>query len=480
MLNDEILDHLSISQNWSIEWEKRVFWYEAFLSHRRFDHSHTIQKALQERFGLRVFHDGDANVRDLEVIKALTNALNNARYVVVCVSDDHLSDFCRAEYLPALRIEERTRSRKVLVVQMTENAHVPEELASHPRFVLPKDLEESDSALTSLASFLRSGNDLPFDLDGLLQVGPVIGEETRAAVIRRAEEILKRRTADTDTSSPENIELRLALVIAESRTSAGALIDLMYLRNHICSQNIDWHSFAEETLHFIRGSALHFGESRNTDNRANAIMILCRLGDLNRLPEIRADILRLLVQECTGGLNRPLDGHIARTAACWLSAQPSLTDDERSSLELTVISVPREMKHGLEPSRIDSMPEAIRARSFTIAGLCTEALSITERLVLVERRVDYIIECDAKRDEKDRGFQVELELELRELKDLLFKYGEAIEYGAEEKVVYAKVIGIFDSIATASKHTGLPLLYVGERIPNFVISPLLLCTVKNH
>jgi hypothetical protein len=140
---------------WTETLGRRAFPFEAFLSHNQFDQSDYAARELQRR-GVSVWYDAHADLVDREVWSKVRIAIQAFRYVVVCVGRDFRnSPWVRAEYRPALAEEKRGALTRVLVLRMSADAPVPEELANSPMF--------ATTDLDGFCSFLLKGNLLPAD-----------------------------------------------------------------------------------------------------------------------------------------------------------------------------------------------------------------------------------------------------------------------------------------------------------------------------
>lgn len=132
----------------------RIFHYEVFISHRRFDLSSPFVQTISE-LGVRVSWDNDFDLRDRRIIHAVSQALESSRYIMLYVSD-HYSDslWCKAEYLSAIQFEKRFSCSRVLIVLESARAtcKIPITLASHPRF------SADDKGMANLASHVIAGN----------------------------------------------------------------------------------------------------------------------------------------------------------------------------------------------------------------------------------------------------------------------------------------------------------------------------------
>lgn len=123
----------------------RYFRHDAFLSHNREDGSIELCRRLSE-VGVSAWHDGDANMAELAVHRAVAAALADSRYICVCVGPGFRnSQWVRAEYTYAME------TGRVLVVEMAPGGAIPEALKDQRRFAVSDGLDP-------LASFLKVCN----------------------------------------------------------------------------------------------------------------------------------------------------------------------------------------------------------------------------------------------------------------------------------------------------------------------------------
>jgi hypothetical protein len=153
-----------------------MFYCDAFISHRREDASAEIVDLLADR-GVRAWQDDYADLSDRRVRERVRFALNSSRTVVVCVSgNEAVSHWRRAEYQPGIRAAEKGDFERVIVVQLQNDAVVPEELHGCRRFG-PADVDrlatylldanqQSQTDEETIRSWVQSRfalGDLPFD-----------------------------------------------------------------------------------------------------------------------------------------------------------------------------------------------------------------------------------------------------------------------------------------------------------------------------
>ena len=154
-------------RQWSAEVWPRAFWFDVFVSHRRFDWSRGFAQSLAT-CDLAIYHDDDVGVVDAEVDVELNGALRNARFIVVCASPElGVSLYCRAEYAPALEQQATTGVTRVLVAVQNDDAPVPPELASSPRFRV-----DTPAGITGLVELVKAGLEAGFPQPATLTPWP--------------------------------------------------------------------------------------------------------------------------------------------------------------------------------------------------------------------------------------------------------------------------------------------------------------------
>jgi TIR domain len=129
------LAHIRLDPLLPVSWSKafgdRAFQYDAFISHNRDDRSSVELAAHLLGRGVTVWHDENQDIRGRKIQQKVAAALTRSRFVVVCISGDFRdAPWCRAEYLPALEVEERSRASRVTVAQMSPEASIPGPLSA--------------------------------------------------------------------------------------------------------------------------------------------------------------------------------------------------------------------------------------------------------------------------------------------------------------------------------------------------------------
>jgi hypothetical protein len=264
-----------LGADWDDTFGDRAFRYDAFISHRRFDGSGLLQAKLAA-LGLDVWHDGDADIRDRKVEQKVTQAINQSRYVVACVSEGYAdSAWCRAEWLPSLDVERFSEGVRVLVTVLTEGAAVPQELAYAPTF------EVSDQGVGALADYLRAGNRLPFSPSGLITEEAMLKPEARdelEAVCRHILDGGPKAFGRLETEAEVRLAFAWSVVHSLEPPPDWAVMSRGFsepfygLRSMLRAQGGDrFRQYSPVTLRLIERVALWFADSENLDNRANSM-----------------------------------------------------------------------------------------------------------------------------------------------------------------------------------------------------------------
>jgi TIR domain len=152
---------LDLRNGWTPENGPRAFPIDVFISHNRDDNSSQVAKVLSGA-GLAVWIDENADLRDRRVTNAISTALRASRYVLVFVpSNFRDSEWCRAEYLPALRFSKLTSIARTIVVRETADINIPMDLEQAIQVTLDD--------MKHLPAILKAGNALSFDVERTLQ-----------------------------------------------------------------------------------------------------------------------------------------------------------------------------------------------------------------------------------------------------------------------------------------------------------------------
>lgn len=131
---------------------KRYFRHDIFLSHNQKDGSLVLRDELLKR-DVEAWHDGDADMSDRNVLELVRGALDDSRFICVCVRHGFRdSDWVKTEYERGLELARKSGACCVIVAEMTPDAVIPEALQNQPRFRLYAD------GIEPLAKYVRAAN----------------------------------------------------------------------------------------------------------------------------------------------------------------------------------------------------------------------------------------------------------------------------------------------------------------------------------
>src|SRR5579872_7363169 len=115
----------------------RAFENDAFISHNSFNAASKLAGALED-YGIKVFCDEATDLSDRRVRDRIGAALMNSRCVVVHIPPKFRdSEWCRAEFMPALRLGQSQGFVRVVVARNSDTATLPASLSAVPQFKLP-------------------------------------------------------------------------------------------------------------------------------------------------------------------------------------------------------------------------------------------------------------------------------------------------------------------------------------------------------
>ncbi len=142
--------------NWIDPTGNRAFFCDGFISHRRHDTSAALAHSLGG-LGVRVWHDGNADLSHRDVRNHIRHALMSSRTIIVCVDADRpLSGWCRAEYEPALQVGIKYGFERVVVALLSDDSVVPRELEGCRMF-------RASCETPGLVQFLLHANQIPME-----------------------------------------------------------------------------------------------------------------------------------------------------------------------------------------------------------------------------------------------------------------------------------------------------------------------------
>lgn len=115
----------------------RAFEYDAFISHNQFDGAKSLAAELK-RHRARVFCDEAIDLSDQRVRGRIEGSLMSSRCIVLHVTPGFRdSEWCQAEYKPALAHSVGRGVTRVVVARTAPDAQVPASLTAAPVFDVP-------------------------------------------------------------------------------------------------------------------------------------------------------------------------------------------------------------------------------------------------------------------------------------------------------------------------------------------------------
>lgn len=470
-----------LDPTWTPEYGNRVFYFDAFLSHNRADSSPSLKSRL-EASGLRIWHDSDADLRARKVRVRVAAGLKSSRFVVVCIHDAFLDSlWCRAEYLPALDIEKRTRVQRILVARMSPSIAVPSALQGAPVFDCTHEIP------AAILDLLTTANRLVFDPAALLQAPSSLpaapSPELKAVVLGALDWKWEMDDFDRDPERTARfITARIAPAFLARR--AGDLLDPASQKVQVYASMLGRipAEGAQQWPHELRQAICDFAglvaRSTDRDDRANAIHIFEWLATAGSRPAAIAAISEMLRTDTdpivlAEGLKAC---HHIKVAAGEISP---------AALELAFLRGSSHLAADSTSYFADSLSDAVRLRCALKGDLIDERfLTASEQLLLIEERVRFVLDesvyldLDGIADQVRVHLQIsDLELELRQLCHVMPLFGKVPEPEAAQ--LYQRVVSLIGSVAAASeeKH-GQPLLAMAEWVRQCALYPLLRCMVS--
>jgi hypothetical protein len=407
---------------------KRLFNYDAFLSHRTNDDSLKLQKLLQKA-DVKVWVDHAGDLRDRKVISKVNSAVQNSRYVIAYVSQDFQNSlWCRAEYLVSLKAEADTQTVRVLVVKGLEGAVVPRELSHCPSFTL------SPESIKELASLLKTGNSTnlnPSDIVGRVEI---LTPEQKRWLLYETERIWNQQSEpDQQANATKVLHENLAgavQVFNDCGISNAEFNTILYnIRCYLLingrwqerDTKIDLQTYSVETLNLIHKVASWAIESPNSDNVSNALQLLLWLVKL-RFGDVESLVFDFLKR------NRQT-GHLETVLSIISNIQYKIDDDKLVALELATLREPRAWKNYLKALLFQRLSPTVRLY-VTVkinASLDISLLTFDEQLSLVSERLNYVNNVPfhymstTPVDDLQAIYNIpDIEITIRELYDLLF------------------------------------------------------------
>jgi hypothetical protein len=452
-----------LSPSWSRDYGNRAFQYDAFISHNNRDrYSKDLVKEMNMR-GATVWHDHDQDLRDRQVKEAVGQALFRSRSVIVSIDDSfHDSAWCRSEYIPALEVARSAKATRVIVARMVSNCITPEQLKSAPHFECYQRGE-----LDRLAAEIQKSNRVPFNAN--YEDPPGINAKTLANV-----ETLHRMIMDA-YDNDSNSEALASVASAMMQGDMGQhqwQEDLMIGRQTLLRE-AKMSAFSKADLDFLTSAALYFCGSRNPDNRANGMFILCHLAEHDPTRSLHDEVFRAIRREPNATL-------INEIVFPWFEGNwTSFDAQQQSEVEMFAMRDPTHARYYSE-SLVNKFSEVTRVRVFA-RGLETQVLPYGERMQLLEERAGYILSETKHTTQRSRidGLLMfmgihDIEPLFHELDSLLFE--DRVKPRSEFENVAVRVIDLIHRITSHSKeHEGQPLIAMEEYVLDYVLKPLLWC-----
>ena len=221
----------------------------------------------------------------------------------------------------------------------------------------------------------------------------------------------------------------------------------------------------------------HFATRQNSDNRANALMLLCAMDERWQTEATLSDVLEFI--------RRERNEDVIRLSQSWLRGDRwTCHRQPPERCQACCSSLPRFLcSRGRSRALLPLFDDPIRCRVLVREGL-GDGLTRGERMKLLEERLDYILEQPAHAGLVDTLGAVgvvlgitETEVVVRELCSEILNYQPRDDQLSIDLVrdtdLLRRAIDFFGSINQHSRaHDGQPLLEFDEWALDFVIKPL--------
>jgi len=290
------------------------------------------------------------------------------------------SAWCKAEYLPALAVEKTSQANRVLVALAADPALVPQTLEHAPRFGPSEDAK--------LAAYVTTGNKLPFSAEMVSSTVPIITEDELQELTHEVQTL--RSCEDSESAPPTNpdsraqrvLQSRFEEIAAETRSREFSN-DLFLLRNIWGRKDSGTPLASTLDGRLIRTISLSGCLSPNTDNRANALMLLAAADREHHTDGTLEDVLEFLRRES--------DSNVISTIDWWFKDLGArLNGAQLEVVQLTALRSPATFRDWEGRELTKSFSDCIRCRVTLRRGL-DEGLSREERLTLLEDRLHYLL-----------------------------------------------------------------------------------------
>lgn len=362
----------NLEADWTEDLGQRSFRYDVFISHNQHDESARLAERLAE-CGVRVWHDGHADMRDRKVRSKVAQALMASRYIVVAMGQSFRnSPWVCAEYRPGLSTENQTGLARVIGFKMHPEAKVPGSLESSPMF--------NNGVFDEFVLFLKMGNLTRVPLADAVKAAAYefesIAQSCKTSQPVEARIFSKLLESDIEGAASN---LKLSKHEASQDEYSMLLFALEQAINSAKDANIPpLNSDDGEILLKISISAL---KSRNLDNRANGLKILATLADQWNDPRTRRIFgLALCLEESS------------ELVSSLLEIFPSTLLNEarhfEGALDLIAVKTPQSFREEGFGDFLPHLSEPVRVRIAVKTAL--GELSRHERMLLAQYRLNYI------------------------------------------------------------------------------------------
>jgi hypothetical protein len=225
------------------------------------------------------------------------------------------SEWCRAEYRPALSIEATGALSRVAVAVLGPGAIIPSEFAGCPKFQVSDQIDD-------LANFLRGQNRLPFTPNDLMSRGLRVSRES----LQKALE---------NEPAPRHPEAKLALSLAKAAAAGPFDADDINRRLLPLSQKLLRtpqliSELEPQEIDILRTLAVFIAREGSADVRMNGFWLLSALADDHNALITPDDLVQILAGES----DPSIISSMARTLDL---IRPKLTPSAQSSIEFLAL-----------------------------------------------------------------------------------------------------------------------------------------------
>lgn len=447
----------------------RDFPIDVFISHNQEDSSRVFTEQLIEK-GLTVWYDQYSDLTDGKVRTVILNSLRISRFVVLCIEGGFRdSQWCRAEYLPALEAENNVGIPRVLVALLDEDATIPPHLSTCKRFHIYKD------SVKPLVRFVKAEN---FVTSHHLNSQAQVGSTSKIDRITKSLDYIIRTGIEPFFISKESDVGEFFLKFARRGDTFNDELILMSLREILYdSTSFEIRKIKENEL--LAPALLLFARkayllASRSDMRANALYIALWAGLIYPNIASRRTILTLIWRESNIRILEQAQTFAEYLLEC-VSASYSLAD--------AILKEERDIRLILEAmnKRISRISGNERLRLYLVNQPVLQNLSFLERTQLWSNRLAYVCKSETERSEINTRdyitgstiyaallFNISTtELALRELHEIFFTSprnpGIARQFGDEEKEIFSVVTDALEEFITISeRNQGKPLVLAEE------------------